>query len=102
MKALVAMVGACVLLAGCAGWSRWDKDFEAAPEPTRTDWTLTKQRCSGCHSLEKVFLNLNTTLKDRGDILFAVEDMADRPGSGIRNEEIARIADTLEWYRANE
>jgi hypothetical protein len=102
MKALAMLAGVCAMLAGCVSYSRWDPEFDTAPEPVRTDWTLVKQRCSGCHTLEKVFLKINTSImKDRDSIQFTVEGMADETGSGIREAEIPRIVDTLEWYRAN-
>lgn len=101
MKRLIPLMGMCALLSACTTYTRWDKDFEQAPEPVRTDWTLTKQRCGGCHSMEKVFLQMKV-FKDRGDIELAVEDMAHKRGSGIRQHEIATITDTLEWYRAKE
>ncbi len=91
----------CIAAAGCATTSRWDAEFEKAPEPVRTDWDLTKQRCSRCHSMERVFLQLKVD-NDREDVLWTVEDMARKPGSGITKSEVATITDTLEWYRARE
>lgn len=97
----LAVVAATLLAAGCATTSRWDAEYEKAPEPVRTDWDLTKQRCSRCHSMERVFLQLEVD-SDREDVLWTVEDMARKPGSGITKSEVATITDTLEWYRARE
>lgn len=97
----LAVVAATLLAAGCATTSRWDAEYEKAPEPVRTDWDLTKQRCSRCHSMERVFLQLEVD-NDREDVLWTVEDMARKPGSGITRSEVATITDTLEWYRARE
>ncbi|MBX3474498.1 MAG: photosystem P840 reaction-center cytochrome c-551 [Planctomycetes bacterium] len=100
MRKLFAVLAcACLLAAGCATTSRWDAEYEKAPEPVRTDWALTKQRCGRCHTLEKVFLQLQVD-NDRQDVLWTVEDMARKPGSGITRSEVATITDTLEWYRA--
>ncbi len=92
------LLATTTLLAACATTTRWDKDYAKAPEPVKTDWDLTKQRCTGCHSLERVFLQLNLA-KDRGDVEWMVQDMAAHPGSGIRQSEIQPITDTLDWHR---
>jgi len=98
-RLMIPLIALCALASACASTARWDREYEQAPEPARSDWHLVKDRCTGCHSLNRVFTKM-PTYKDRGDIEFTVEDMADRPSSGIPWKEVPRIVDALEWYRA--
>jgi len=95
----LALIG---LLAACAAQTtRWDKDFEPAPQQVQADWQLARQRCSSCHELDRIFLNLHL-FEDRGDVQLLVEDMAAERGSGIRKSEIEPITNALEWHRTRE
>lgn len=88
----------CLLLAGCKASSNYDTDFEPAPEQVKADWPMTKQRCSQCHTLDRVFLQMELQ-KDKGDVEWMVEDMASRRGSKIKSDEVPRIVNVLDWHR---
>ncbi|MBE7491179.1 MAG: hypothetical protein HS108_05410 [Planctomycetes bacterium] len=87
--------------AGCAATTRWDAEYERAPQAVRADWDLARRRCSRCHSLERVFLQLELD-NDRDDVRWTVEDMARRPSSGIAPQEVEPITGALDWYRTRQ
>jgi hypothetical protein len=92
---------ALAVLTACAQASRYDLDFNEAPDDVRRDWNLTKQRCSGCHKVDRAFLNM-ALFSDRGDVEGLVEDMAARRGSGISDDDVPRIVNALDWHRTRE
>jgi hypothetical protein len=88
-----------LLVASCVGWSRHDGDFEKAPPEIKQDWTLVKQRCSGCHDVDRVFNKMAAgVVSNRGDIEFMVVDMQSRPGANIPDAEVDRIINVLDWH----
>lgn len=94
-----ALLGLLLTFAACVGWSRHDSDFERAPPEVRRDWPLVKQRCSGCHEVDRVFNKIASgMIADRDDLLFMVLDMQSEPGANIPDNEIDRIVDVLDWH----
>lgn len=96
---ITALAAFSFAIAACATQSlQYDDDFAPAPDDVRQDWELTKHRCNSCHKVDRAFLNMEL-YSDRGDLQLLVEDMADRKGSGIGNDDVPRIVNALDWYR---
>lgn len=86
-------------LGSCAGPSALDEAFgpsgqtlrewiEAGPAEQREAFALTERRCSRCHTLNVPF----SSRFSRGTWSLQVRKMARKPGAGIPDEEIERIA----------
>lgn len=98
MGVLKFLLPLCLLLAACAASSNYDPDFEPAPDEIKADWPLVKERCSQCHTLDRVFLQMELQ-GDKDDVEWMVEDMASRRGSNIKSNEVPRIVEVLDWHR---
>lgn len=86
------------LIAACASSKNYDPEFNAAPEEVQSDWPLTRERCSQCHSLDRVFEYVDASTS-RDEVEMMVEDMAGRKKSEIQDDEIPRIVEVLDWRR---
>ncbi|MCC7509893.1 MAG: hypothetical protein IT464_10995 [Planctomycetes bacterium] len=85
-------------VAACATSKNYDPEFNAAPQDVQSDWPMTRERCSQCHSLERVFEYVDAST-NRDEIEMMVEDMAGRKKSKIEDAEIPRIVQVLDWHR---
>ncbi|MBK8206857.1 MAG: hypothetical protein IPK87_08660 [Planctomycetes bacterium] len=86
------------IIAACASSKNYDPEFNAAPQDVQSDWPLARERCSQCHSLDRVFEYVDASTS-RDEIEMIVEDMAGRKKSEIQDDEIPRIVEVLDWRR---
>ncbi|MDH5642302.1 MAG: hypothetical protein OEY28_13520 [Nitrospira sp.] len=98
---VVVLAALSLVVGSCAGFSAAEQERKIStfPDDVQADWPLVKERCSSCHSLDRVFVALET-MSDRADVYDLVEEMADEGGSPIADDEIDPITDFLEYYRA--
>jgi len=100
-KLNLVLAAAALLMVACASRAtQRDTDFDNAPHEVHTDWELTKERCSQCHTPDYV-LNDMHLYESRQSLEYLVKEMAEIRGSRIQGHEIPRIVNALDWHRTN-
>ena len=102
MRLLLALLAVLALLAiiatGCstaAPHREGAVDVAAMPDDLRADYDLFRQRCSKCHSLQRVW---DSGIQDDEFWDRYVERMRRQPASGISPEDGAHIVRFLHYY----